>query len=201
MRSCRARFAARVSGGHDRNGRWRARAGPRRSSRISGRAAAARSAARRAGHGVSVAGLAGAGGDSVRRDAHLRRDRRGDRPSARGPRRRARVRDQSRRARDSVSPRRAGGGWNGRIPLGRGAEEGPPQSGNAGRQDRQGGAGEATMGRRRRKRPSSPSAHPADQPSSSPRMSRGCRRATDFRPGLISSRSRACRRFRASAAR
>ena len=38
-----------------------------------GPAAAARSAARRAGDGVSVAGLEGARGDSVRRDAHVRR--------------------------------------------------------------------------------------------------------------------------------
>ena len=61
-----------------------ARALDERDPRAPGRPpAAARSAARRAGDRVSVAGVGGAPGDSVRRDAHLRRDCGGDRTSAR----------------------------------------------------------------------------------------------------------------------
>ncbi len=85
--------------------------------------AAARSAARRAGDGVSMAGVAGARGDSVRGDADLLRRRVLDRPAARGARRRARLCHQSGGAGDSVSSRRAGGGRRGRLSLGRGEEE------------------------------------------------------------------------------
>ena len=67
----------------------------------------------------------------VRRNAHLRRGRGIDRPSPRGPRRRARLRDQPGRARDSLSSRAAGGGRNRRLPLGRRAEEGVALDGAA----------------------------------------------------------------------
>ena len=76
--------------------RWRANTRRRRSSadagalpkwseailtHLAGRAAARRSAARRAGDGVSMAGLADAGRHPLRRDAHLRRDRGSHRPA------------------------------------------------------------------------------------------------------------------------
>ena len=86
-------------------------------------AAAGGSAAARSGDGVSVAGLAGARGDTVRRDAELRRDCLGHRPAAGGTCRRARVRDQPGRDRDSLPPRGRPirrGQW---LPVGRRAEE------------------------------------------------------------------------------
>ncbi len=92
--------------------------------RLDGTETASRPAAARTGHGVSVAGLAGAGGDSVRRDAHVRRDRLGHRPASGSPCRRARVRDQSGRGRDSLPPRRCQVRRGQRIPVGGGAEEG-----------------------------------------------------------------------------
>ena len=86
---------ARVPGrGHQpRPGRWPADQGD--SGAAVGPSAATRSAARRAGDGVSVAGVAGAGGDSVRRDADVRRDRLGHQSAARVARRGPRVRHQS----------------------------------------------------------------------------------------------------------
>ena len=91
---------------------------------LAGRRAAAGSAARRAGDRVPVAGMAGACGHSLRRDAHLQRGRGVDRAPARGPRRRACLRDQPGRARHSMSSGGAGGRGDRRLPLGRRAEEG-----------------------------------------------------------------------------
>ena len=105
-----ARLGQRVPGRHDRGRRRRARKVDDTNSRPSGwTAAPARSPSRRSSDVVSMAGLEGARRDSVRRNAIVRRRGQGDRPANGGPRRGARVRDQSRRARHPVSPRRADG--------------------------------------------------------------------------------------------
>ena len=73
---------------------------------------------RRAGDGLSMAGLAPAAGDSVRRDAHVSRSGCRDRQADGDPRRCPRLRDQSGRAADSLPSRHSHRRFDGRISVG-----------------------------------------------------------------------------------
>src|SRR5262245_44512399 len=85
--------------------------------------AAARSAARRTGDRVSVAGLDGARGNPSRGNTFVLGRGRSNRQTASGAGRGARVRDESSRPRDSLSSSGARCGGCRRVSMGRGAQE------------------------------------------------------------------------------
>ena len=88
-----------------------------------------RSAARRQGHSLSMARLAAAAGDSLRRDAHVSRGCGGDRQAVGDASGRPRVCHQPSRAPHSLSSRHSHRRLDGRLPLGNTAQRGASRTG------------------------------------------------------------------------